>query len=143
MIHALDTGFLVAAEVIEHPKHASACEKLTSLVTLGDRFALAPQVVMEFIHIVTDPKRFKAPLNMNAARDVAEKWWTAREVIRIFATEASVSQFFVWHQKYALGRKRILDTLLAATYHSATIRSILTTNPDDFASLDNFECITP
>jgi hypothetical protein len=42
-----------------------------------------------------------------------------------------------------LGRKRILDTLLAATYWSAGIQSLLTTNAGDFAVLGGFQCISP
>jgi len=42
-----------------------------------------------------------------------------------------------------LGRKRLLDTLLAATYHHAGIQSVLTTNPADFATLGVFRCVTP
>jgi len=54
-----------------------------------------------------------------------------------------MAQFFVWHRKRSLGRKRILDTLLAATYRSGGISSLLTTNANDFAILDEFQCITP
>jgi len=45
--------------------------------------------------------------------------------------------------RFALGRKRLLDTLLAATYLRAGIRSLLTTNPADFAVFGAFTCITP
>ena len=40
-------------------------------------------------------------------------------------------------------RKRLLDTLLAATYQQAGIRSLLTTNQADFAVFGVFTCITP
>jgi hypothetical protein len=48
----------------------------------GDRLALAPQALAEFIHVVTDPRRFAQPLRMDEARHVARQWWTAREVGR-------------------------------------------------------------
>jgi hypothetical protein len=47
--HGLDTGFLAAAEVVEHASHPSARPKITALVAAGDGFALAPQVLAEFI----------------------------------------------------------------------------------------------
>jgi predicted nucleic acid-binding protein len=137
----LDTGFLVAAEVLEHPKHSAARTKLAAFLAAGDRFALAPQVLAEFIHIVTDPKRFAMPLGMQDARNVAQKWWTASEVIQISCEAPAVAQFFDWHRDHALGRKRLLDTLLAASYHVAGIDSILTTNPQDFAILGFFKCV--
>ena len=58
MIHGLDTSFLVAVEVAEHAEHGAAGETLSTLLAAGDRIALAPQVLAEFIHVVTDPRRF-------------------------------------------------------------------------------------
>lgn len=116
MNHGLDTGFLVAAEVVEHPNHQSARAKIAAFVTAGDGFALAPQVLAEFVHVVTDAKRFTTPLSMEVARDLAQEWWTAHEVTHIFPGDAAIAQFFIWHRTHGLGRKRLLDTLLAATY---------------------------
>jgi predicted nucleic acid-binding protein len=79
MIHGLDTGFLVAAEVREH---ADARETLAQVLSAGDVIAVAPQVLAEFIHVVTDPRRFTQPLDMNAARHVAEQWWTSNDVVQ-------------------------------------------------------------
>ena len=143
MKHGIDTGYLVAAKVVEHPGHQSARAKIAALVAAGDEFVLAPQVLAEFIHIVTDSRRFTQPLSILAARDLAQKWWTALEVTHVVPGDAAVAQFFVWHRTHGLGRKRLLDTLLAATYRSAGINSLLTTNVDDFAVLGGFQFITP
>jgi predicted nucleic acid-binding protein len=141
--YGIDTGYLVAAEVVEHVSHQAARTKIAAIVAAGDGIALAPQVLAEFIHVVTDPKRFTAPLSMNEARDLAQKWWTAHEVIHIVPGDAAMAQFFAWHRGHNLGRKRILDTLLAATYQSAGIHSLLTTNANDFTVLSAFQCVTP
>lgn len=141
--HGLDTGFLVAAEIVEHPEHAAARSRLAQLVAAGERIGIAPQILAEFIHVVTDPRRFKAPLSMDAARTVAQRWWTAREVDHVFPSAAATQRFLAWLEQFSLGRKRLLDTLLAATYHHAGICSVLTTNPADFAVFDVFTCITP
>src|SRR5947209_20611156 len=143
MIHGLDTGFLVAAEVTEHGEHTGARATLARLLAAGDLIAIAPQVLAEFIHIVTDPRRFAQPLDMTAARQLAEQWWTAREVVRVFPDDAATRQFLAWLQQFSLGRKRLLDTLLAATYRQAGIQSLLTTNPADFTVLGSLTCITP
>jgi predicted nucleic acid-binding protein len=73
VIHGLDTGFLVAAEVTEHPEHTGARDTLARLLTAGDLLAIALQVLAEFIHIVTDPRRFAQPLDMTSARQLAEE----------------------------------------------------------------------
>ena len=105
--------------------------------------ALAPQVLAEFIHVVTDPRRFTQPLEMGEARRLADQWWTARDVDQVFPDNAAVRLFLDWLEQHRLGRKRLLDTLLASTYRIANIDSILTTNPHDFAVLGGFTCIVP
>ena len=143
MIHGLDSGFLVAAEVLEHADHAAARDTLTRLLAAGDLIAIAPQVLAEFIPVVTDPRRFTRPLDVTSARRLAEQWWTAQEVVRVFPDDAATRQFLAWLQQFSLGRKRLLDTLLAATYGQSGIRSLLTTNPADFGIFGVFACITP
>ena len=143
MTHGIDTGFLVAAEVAEHPDHQAARQKFLSFRATGDRFALVPQVLAEFVHIVTDPKRFTQPLTMNQALERAEIWWESPEVDQLGSDAFSVRTFFDWMRQHRLGRKRILDTLLASTFREAGIKSILTTNARDFAILDGFACVVP
>lgn len=143
MIHGLDTGFLVAIEVAEHPSNKTARAKMSALLSAGDTLAIAPQVIAEFLHIVTDSKRFVHPLDMPTAIGLAEQWWTAAEVTPIFPDDRAVSQFFAWLRQHSLGRKRLLDTSLAATYLQAGVTSILTTNPADFSVLSSFQCVTP
>ena len=141
MIHGLDTGFLVAAEVREYAEHADARATLAQVLSAGDVIAIAPQVLAELIHVVTDPRRFTQPLDMNAARHVAEQWWTSNDVVQTFPDAGAVRQFFTWLQQFSLGRKRLLDTLFAATYWQAGIQSLLTTNQSDFLVFGVFTCI--
>jgi predicted nucleic acid-binding protein len=116
---------------------------LARLLGAGDKIAIAPQVLAEFIHIVTDGRRFAHPLNVAAARQLAEQWWTANDVVRVFPDDGATRLFLAWLQQFSLGRKRLLDTLLAATYRQAGISSLLTTNPADFGVFGVFTCITP
>jgi predicted nucleic acid-binding protein len=57
MTHGIDTDFLVAAEITGHPNHQAADVLLSKLLDEGHDFALAPQTLAEFVHIVTDPRR--------------------------------------------------------------------------------------
>ena len=143
MMHGLDTGFLVAVEVVEHPAHDAARQRLTELITRGDTLAIAPQVISEFIHVVTDPKRFAQPLEITAAIALAQEWWTARDIVPVFPNESAIRLQLAWLRQHFLGRKRLLDTMLGATYWQAGISSLLTTNPSDFNVFGCFECITP
>jgi predicted nucleic acid-binding protein len=143
MNHGLDTGVLVAAELQEHANHVAARNLLARMIAAGDSISIAPQVLAEFIHVATDPRRFVQPLSVIVAQQLAESWWTAQEVVQVFPDDAATRQFLTWIQQFSLGRKRLLDTLLAATYHRAGVNSVLTTNPADFAVFGVFACITP
>lgn len=143
MIHGLDTGFLIAFEVVEHAEHAAARATMARLLKAGDQVAIVPHVLAEFIHIVTDSRRFAQPLSMADAMTVAEQWWTAREVTHIYPNDAATELFISWIRQFSLGRKRLLDTQLAACFHQSGISSILTTNSADFAIFGVFACITP
>ena len=143
MHRGIDTTFLIQAEVHEHPGHAAARAKLDELLKAGDTLVLAPQVLAEFIHIVTDPRRFSAPLPIEQATSRAESWWCAREVAHAFPGHESVLLFLSWMAAHRLGRKRLLDTILAATYFSSGVRSILSSDLRDYGVFGCFEVIVP
>ena len=140
----LDTSFLVQLEIPELPAHSKARELLHQQVRgAGETIALTSPVIAEFLHVVTDPKRFQKPFSMSDALRVASAWWYAREVQQVFENSASTSLFFDWMQRHQLGRKRILDTHWAAVLWSAGVRKILTSNPRDFEIFGGFEIIAP
>jgi predicted nucleic acid-binding protein len=141
---ALDTSVLVQAEVSDSPAHEAALALIAAsrpAETDGRPFAIAPQVLTEFIHVVSDSKRFARPLSVGQAIDRAEFWWSAREVQRIVPDLEATALFFRWMRFQNLGRKRILDTYLAATYSAAGIRRLATSNGRDFAAFGAFEII--
>jgi predicted nucleic acid-binding protein len=138
VIHGLDTSFLVAIEVISHEEHKTAHALFRRLLKAGDSFSLTPQILTEFIHVVTDPKRFSSPLGLEQAIERAEFWWNAAEIAHVFPTAESTLVFLGWLEEHKLGRKRLLDTLLAATLQGSGITSLLTLNAGDFAIFGTF-----
>ena len=143
MTHGFDTSLLVAHEVPCHADYAGVRARLSTLRATGDRFAIASQIVTEFVHIVTDARRFSAPLTMERALDRARAWWNSPETDRIEADDDAVKWFLEAMARHQLGRKRVLDTMLAATYRSAGITSLLTLNAADFAVFGEFACLGP
>ena len=72
MRRGVDTTFLVQLEVAEHPGHDSARSTLAQLLDAGDRLVLTTQVLAEFVHVVTDGRRFSQPLTMEQSLARAE-----------------------------------------------------------------------
>jgi predicted nucleic acid-binding protein len=140
----VDTTFLVHLEIAEMAEHVRAHELLRrEVLDANEELALVPQVLAEFLHVVTDPKRFQKPFTMSHALSRAEFWWNAREVKQVYTTAAATQLLFEWMGRHSLGRKRILDTKLAATLWSAGVRRVLTSNARDFAIFGVFQILSP
>ncbi|NBQ58837.1 MAG: hypothetical protein EBU32_10750 [Opitutaceae bacterium] len=75
---------------------------------------------------------------MEEATERAQLWCSAKEVRAIYPTAESTALTLQWLRSYRLGRKRLLDTQLAATYSTAGIHRLLTANADDFAVFEVF-----
>ena len=136
----IDTTFLLAHELAEIPAHGWAREKVREAGRKGERqFALAPQVLSEFLHVATDPRRFQTPLGMEEALDRAGLWWEGKEVWPLIPGAESVRLCLCWLREHRLGRKRLLDTQLAAAFWEAGVRRILTQNRKDFEVFGVFQ----
>ena len=144
MIRGLDTTALIEFEFSQHPNHKSTRAIVENVLDNGDKLGLTLQVISEFIHIASDAKRFEKPLPIKDALKRAEIWWHASEVVQVFPRIETVRLQLSWMSKYNLGRKRILDTQLAATFYSNNIKSVVTSNARDFKIFGVFtEILSP
>jgi predicted nucleic acid-binding protein len=130
----LDTTVLVAHEVEEAPGHERVRAHIASASrTASERYALAPQVLQEFLHVVTDPRRFERALDFPEALGRARFWWGSPDVARVHPGDRAFELAMEWMEAHRLGRKRVLDTALAAAYAERGIRRLATANPADFS----------
>lgn len=140
----IDTNVLVALVNATHPAHGATCRLFQrEVIASGRPVAITAAVISEFIHVVTDNRRFERPLSMDQALADGEYWWTSRQTCKLHTSPEALALFFRWMREFRLGRKRVLDTLLAATLHAAGVRRLLTANPDDFRVLGAFELLVP
>jgi predicted nucleic acid-binding protein len=138
----IDTSALIAFEDATHREHARVVQLFRRRSKRGERFAICPQVLAEFLHVVTDTRRFPVPLTMAQALSRAEWWRSVQEVRWIFPDEASLELFSNWMETHRLGRMRVLDTMLAATYASQGVGKLATLNAKDFAAFNRFDFVT-
>ena len=142
MTYAADTDFLVAVEVRDHVFHRSADELLNRLLDEGHALGLSPQGLAEFIHVVTDSRRLLQPLSIADALDRAERWWQAAEVVRLLPDSRTTLLWFDLLRRHRLGRKRLLDTMLAAVCRSNGIGKIVSNNEEDFRVFGFLDVVT-
>ena len=138
----LDTSYLIGLAIREHPSHPRCLEVFDEEIRGGTAtMAVAPQVLAEFCHVVTDPRRFERPLAMADALDLCGQWWHAQECRQVAVDVEAGALFLRWMADLRLGRKRLLDTLLAASYHRAGVSRLAATDWRDFERYGVFELI--
>jgi predicted nucleic acid-binding protein len=139
----LDCNILVQLALQDHPANAATVAAVKSEVQRGNFLLISPLVINEFLHVVTDERRFSPPLTMKEALDWVEEFISNSAVKVPETTAASSEQTLQWMRKFNLGRKRILDTYLAAVLHAAGAKRLLTSNPGDFALFGVLEIVSP
>ena len=139
----LDCNVLVQLALADHPANAATVAAVQAETQRAGSLVLPPLVVTEFLHVVTDDRRFVPPLTMIEALDWIEEFLANPSVSLLQPTQESLRQTLRWMREFNLGRKRILDTHLAAVLHTAGARRLLTSNPGDFAVFGVLETITP
>ena len=78
----LDTTVLLTHEIEEARGHHDLRAQIREASQSGNlHLALAPQVLQEFVHAATDPKRFRIPLTMDQALTRSRFWWEAAEIV--------------------------------------------------------------
>ena len=80
---------------------------------------------------------------MSEALAWMEEFITSPGVSLLEPTPASMDQTIRWMRQFNLGRKRILDTHLAAILYTSGVRRLLTSNPSDFKVFTVLETVTP
>jgi predicted nucleic acid-binding protein len=139
-----DTSILIPLAIEEHPLHESSGDLFAQLAQSSDpRIAVAPLVLSEFVHAVADPKRFETPLSVPEAIEWVRTFIALPEVTVLMPEPEGISCWLRWMGDYRLGRKRVLDTLLAASLHTAGVSRLLTANPADFRVFGIFDLLVP
>jgi len=139
----LDSNILVQLAVAEHPRNGDTTALFQAEIERGETFALPSLVATEFLHVVTDGRRFNPPMTQTVALDWIEGFLTLSEVKTVESNDASLQLTLQWMRQFQLGRKRILDAHLAAILHTHGVRRLLTSNPGDFEVFGVLETVAP
>jgi predicted nucleic acid-binding protein len=139
----LDCNVVVQLAFADHPANSKTLAAVQAETGRGAKLVFPSLVVNEFLHVVTDARRFAPPLTMSEALDWVEDFVANPMVGLLEPSKASTDQTLRWMRQFNLGRKRILDTHLAAVLHTGGVRRLLTTNPSDFSIFGVLEIVTP
>ncbi|HEX3718897.1 MAG TPA: PIN domain-containing protein [Verrucomicrobiae bacterium] len=139
----LDCNILVQLAFADHPANAKTLSIVQTETAQGTKLVFPSLILDEFLHVATDARRFAPPLTMTEALDWVENFLKNPMVSLLEPTKASTDQTLLWMRQFNLGRKRILDTHLAAVLHTAGVLLLMTSNPADFAIFPDLKTVTP
>jgi predicted nucleic acid-binding protein len=139
----LDCNILVQLAFADHTANGKTIAAVQKETGQGFKLVFPSLVVNEFLHIATDPRRFAPPLTMTQALDWITDFLANPMVELLESTKTSTEQTLCWMKEFNLGRKRVLDTHLAAVLYTGGVRRLLTSNPADFAVFKVLETVSP
>jgi predicted nucleic acid-binding protein len=144
MRRAADTNILVYAHLAAFPEHGRVRSFLRDhLSDPAKQLIVTPMVLHEFVHVITDARRFLRPVPMPEALALA-RGYLGRTNVECLAVDEDVMRLAMdLLELHRLGRKRIADTLLAATLIRNDVREIITCDPGDFRVFPEIVTIDP
>src|SRR5262245_3068827 len=123
----VDTNVLIYAHLSESPHHARLRSFLLERLSRDAVSVVStPAILHELVHLVTDGRRFSPPLAMSDALALARFYLEHAQVECIRLDAAAVASAFELIDRHQLGRKRIADTLFAASLLGQGVQELIT-----------------
>jgi predicted nucleic acid-binding protein len=98
----LDCNILVQLAIADHPANARTLAAVQSETQQGTKLVFPSLVATEFLHVVTDERRFAPPLTMEEAADWLQEFLANPLVGLIEPTQASLEQTLRWMRQFNL-----------------------------------------
>lgn len=143
MIVAVDTDVWVNWLMSGAPHHEAARRFVEHQAMAENELGLTLQTLLELIPICTDPRRFPRPLGMEEALQWAQALWNGESIRKLTPSGDVMNRTAELMLQHGLGRKRILDTALAATLEAASVSTLATFNNKHFAVFSFLRIIVP
>jgi predicted nucleic acid-binding protein len=140
----VDTNVLVYAHMASLAEHAAVKASLKRLLDRRDvTLAVTPGVLHEFVHVITDARRFDPPVAMAEALALSRLYLGRANVDCLATDTAALVDALALVEEHNLGRRRLADTLFAATLLRHGVRHLVTCNPGDFAVFTGLQLVDP
>ncbi len=144
MICGVDSNVLIYSAIESMPEHRAVISFFQRRVLTGEiTCAVTFPVLLEFVHITTDPRRFGPPLELEESLAIVDQYWNAANWRRLIPRRQTGARTVELLRHHGLGRKRLLDTYLAATLLDHNIQTLLTCNTRDFQVFSELQLIDP
>ncbi len=137
----IDTNVLIYSFDQTCPLHLPSYQFIDRSITANWNLLIAQQNLLEFLAVITNPKRVEYPLAIEAALQQIAFYVSHFTLIAPFReTFLTFSRLLT---KYPTVRERIFDIYLAATALDNGVNHICTWNIKDFRNISEIEAKTP
>ena len=144
MICGVDANVLIYSAIESMPEHRAVLSFFERRVLTGElTCAVTFPVLLEFVHITTDSRRFKPPLSLDESMAIAEQYWNASNWRRLLPSAGTGTRVLELLRRYQLGRNRLLDTYFAATLLEHGVTALITSDIKDFRVFSELQLINP
>jgi toxin-antitoxin system PIN domain toxin len=144
LICGVDANVLIYSAIESMPEHPKVHSFFERRVLRGElTCAVTFPVLLEFIHVTTDARRFKAPLTLEESLNFVEQYWNASDWRRLVPQPSTGTRVLDLLRRYCLGRKRLLDTHLAATLLDNGVTTLITCDSTDFRVFEELSLLDP
>ena len=144
MICGVDANVLIYSAIQSVPEHGSVLSFFDRRVLTGElTCALTFPVLLEFVHITTDSRRFKPALSVEESLEIVEQYWSASNWRQLLPGWGTGTRALDLLRRYQLGRNRLLDTYFAATLLDNEVKALITCDVKDFKVFKELRLINP
>jgi predicted nucleic acid-binding protein len=137
---AIDTNVLVYAHFPSSPHYAASYDLLRRSERGEISLAIIPQVVAEFVSVVTNPKRVSPSKSVEEAVEAAHRVLAIPNVVLLPFPETATQTFLALLLTHPVTGPEIFDRQIAAVMIEHGIQTVYTFNVRDFANIPN---VTP
>jgi len=140
----VDADFLIYAQVPSFEQHVQVRKFIVEQLKAENiTLVLTANILHEFIHALTNGRRFSPPFSMAEAIDAARAYLNKSNIECISVDDDIMKRSLELLEKYQLGRQQVADTLLVASYLANQINEIITCSPLDYAVFKEIKVINP
>lgn len=136
---AIDTNFLVDLDITVSPRHEKVLSILNDLGKSKSEIYVTADALLEYVHVVTDAKRFQNPFSVDMALERVNNINNHPHFTILYSDQDDFNLCMQWLKNHHLGRKRLTDTMMAATYFNNGVTELWTANAKDFEIFDCFD----
>ena len=139
----LDTNILVFAHSQKSPHQNRSAELVDQALQGKFPACIAHQNLLEFLSVVTHPKKLEKPLSRAKALSCTRLYLLSAALVKIAPTQGSFMRAHDLISRHSVSRTKVFDAYLAATMLDNGVKEIYTDNVSDFEAFEDITATNP